>query len=58
MCLGTPIWAYAGLFWAHALVGACLVFAFASALKLPEASRAGGYFFGPLQWDWPRDGPR
>ena len=37
MCLGTPIWAYAGLFWAHALVGACLVFAFAAALKLGDS---------------------
>lgn len=36
MCLGTPLWAYASLFWAHALVGACLVFAFAAALKLRE----------------------
>ena len=33
MCLGTPIWAYASLFWAHALVGACLVFAFAATFK-------------------------
>jgi hypothetical protein len=41
MSLGTPIWAYASLFWAHALVGACLVFAFAAALKLREASRPG-----------------
>lgn len=36
MSLGTPIWAYASLFWAHALVGACLVFAFAAALKLRD----------------------
>ena len=36
MGLGTPMWAYASLFWAHALVGSCLVFAFASALKLRE----------------------
>jgi 4-amino-4-deoxy-L-arabinose transferase-like glycosyltransferase len=36
MCLGTPIWAYAGLFWAHALVGACLIFAFAAALQLRD----------------------
>ena len=36
MCLGTPLWAWASLFWAHALVGACLVFAFAAALKLGE----------------------
>src|SRR5579864_8368197 len=30
MGLGTPIWAYASLFWAHALVGAFLIFAFAA----------------------------
>ncbi|HEY3617261.1 MAG TPA: hypothetical protein VGK96_10640 [Candidatus Sulfotelmatobacter sp.] len=36
MCLGTPMWAYASLFWAHALVGACLIFAFAAALKVRE----------------------
>lgn len=36
MCLGTPMWAYAGLFWAHALVGACLVFGFAATLKLRD----------------------
>jgi len=40
MCLGTPIWAYAGLFWAHALVGACFVFAFACALQLGESRGA------------------
>ncbi len=40
MCLGTPLWAYAGLFWAHALVGACLLFAFASALSLRESQSA------------------
>lgn len=39
MCLGTPFWAYASLFWAHALVGACLLFAFACALKLGEGTR-------------------
>jgi hypothetical protein len=38
MALGTPIWAYASLFWAHALVGACLVFAFAAALKLRDVT--------------------
>jgi hypothetical protein len=37
MGLGTPMLAYASLFWAHALAGACLVFAFASALKLCES---------------------
>jgi hypothetical protein len=40
MALGTPIWAYASLFWAHALVGACLVFALAAALKLRDATTA------------------
>ena len=38
MCLATPIWAYASLFWAHALVGACLLFAFASALWLRDSA--------------------
>jgi hypothetical protein len=38
MGVGTPISAYASLFWAHALVGACLIFAFAAALKLREHS--------------------
>jgi hypothetical protein len=33
MCIATPIWAYASLFWAHALVGACLIFAFAATFK-------------------------
>jgi hypothetical protein len=36
MCVGTPMWAYASVFWAHALVGACLIFAFAAALKLRD----------------------
>jgi len=33
MAIGTPLLAYATLFWAHALVGACLLLAFAAALK-------------------------
>ncbi len=37
MSVGTPILAYASLFWAHALVGACLLFAFAAAVKLGDA---------------------
>ena len=45
MSLGTPMWAYASLFWAHALVGACLVFAFASALKVRESQKARADFF-------------
>lgn len=48
MALGTPIWAYASLFWAHALVGACLVFAFAAALKLHDATDAHRDFFWAL----------
>lgn len=34
LCVGSPFWAYASLFWAHAVVGACLLFAFASAMML------------------------
>jgi len=34
--IGTPMLAYASLFWAHALVGACLLFAYAASLKLAE----------------------
>lgn len=48
MGLGTPMGAYASLFWAHALVGACLVFAFASALKVGESKSARGNFFWGL----------
>ena len=48
MCLGTPMWAYASLFWAHALVGACLVFAFASALKVRDSNSARGDFLWAL----------
>ncbi len=43
MGVGTPIWAYASLFWAHALVGACLLFAWAAALKLGEGRREFGW---------------
>lgn len=39
LALGTPVWAYASLFWAHALVGACLLFAFAAALKIGDCER-------------------
>jgi hypothetical protein len=48
MSLSTPMWAYASLFWAHALVGACLVFAFASALKVRESQNARGAFLWAL----------
>jgi hypothetical protein len=48
MCVGTPVWAYASLFWAHALVGACLLFAFAAALKLRRTKGAGGDFLWAL----------
>ena len=48
MCIGTPLWAYAGLFWAHALVGACLVFAFGAALRLRDSSSARADFLWAL----------
>jgi len=48
MTLGTPFWAYASLFWAHALVGACLIFAFASALRLRETQGPRADFFWAL----------
>jgi hypothetical protein len=44
MSIGTPILAYASLFWAHALVGACLLFAFAAALKLRDCASARSQF--------------
>ena len=37
--IGTPMLAYATLFWAHALVASCLLFAYAAAVKLREARR-------------------
>jgi hypothetical protein len=36
LAIGTPILAYATVFWAHALVGACLLFAYAAALELTD----------------------
>jgi hypothetical protein len=48
MALGTPVWAYASLFWAHALVGACLVFAFAAALRLGDETGARAEFVWAL----------
>ncbi len=44
--LATPMWAYSTLFWGHALAGACLVFAFACALRLRAAlgSTADGFW--------------
>ena len=48
MGVGTPLWAYASLFWAHALAGACLIFAFAAALKLRETQNASGDFLWAL----------
>ena len=40
MSIGTPMLAYASLFWAHALVAACLIFAFAAALKLGDGDHS------------------
>jgi len=48
MSIGTPILAYAGLFWAHAVVGACLLFAFAAALKLGDSLSARAEFWWAL----------
>lgn len=48
MSLGTPMWAYASLFWAHALAGSCLTFAFASALKVSAGSNSRGDFLWGL----------
>lgn len=45
MAVATPIWAYASLFWAHALVGACLLFGLAAALKMKETSTARPQFW-------------
>ena len=43
MSIGTPLLAYATLFWAHALVGACLLFAFAAALKIADGRSEFGW---------------
>jgi hypothetical protein len=48
MSLGTPLWAYASLFWAHALVGACLLFGLAAALRLEEARTVRAEFLWAL----------
>ncbi len=48
MGLGTPMWAYASLFWAHALVAACLILAFAAALKVRDSSGARADFLWAL----------
>lgn len=47
-CLATPLWAYATVFWAHALVGSCLVFAFGAAVKLRDSTTSQGDFFWSL----------
>ena len=46
MGLATPMWAYSTLFWGHALAGACLVFAFACALRLGDVSPARDVAWG------------
>jgi len=46
MGLGTPMWAYATLFWAHALAGACLLIAFAAVLRLDPSERDVEVFYG------------
>lgn len=44
--LGTPMWAYATLLWAHALVGVCLLFAFAAVLALDPVTSGGEVLWG------------
>jgi hypothetical protein len=46
MGLGTPIWAYATLLWAHALAGACLLFAFAAVLRIDPVLPGGEMLWG------------
>lgn len=46
MSVATPMLAYASLFWAHALVGACLLFAFAVAVTLEDGTQTN--FWRPL----------
>ena len=47
MGLATPIWPYATLFWAHALVGACLLFGLGAALMLGSSkSRRADWWWG------------
>jgi hypothetical protein len=47
MGLATPMWAYATLFWGHALAGACLIFGFAAAILLRESrGRTSDLFWG------------
>ena len=48
MAIGTPMLAYASLFWAHALVAACLVFAFAAAMKVGDGSNERTEFWWAL----------
>jgi hypothetical protein len=48
MSVGTPIWAYASLFWAHALVGACLIYALAAALKISDSTSPRADFLWSL----------
>lgn len=42
--LANPTWAYAVLFWGHALTGACLLFAFGAALLLRDQRTANQVF--------------
>ena len=44
MGLATPVWAYATLFWGHALTGACLLFAFAAGIMLGSSEHARSDF--------------
>lgn len=44
MSLATPMWAYANLFWAHAVVGSCLIIGFAAAVKVGSSANQRSEF--------------
>ena len=44
MGLATPIWAYATLFWGHALAGSCLILGFAAAVMISPTDEAGDFW--------------
>jgi hypothetical protein len=50
MALATPLWAYATLFWGHALAGACLLLAFAAALQLSASVSGRPNAAGDFAW--------
>ena len=45
MGLATPIWAYATLFWGHALAGSCLMLGFTAALMINPTDDARNFYW-------------